>query len=255
MKLFCALLCEKRVLFVANSVPVLSRTVQAASTMLAPFEWPHTLIPVVPDPFLHLCYSPAPYLMGVLRDHVSSLRSLIHDDQSDMENQEEYMLIVDLDKALVLKDKEWATNTPLGPIDLLIASPKLLPNRITRTLKQLLKSAIKSSEKREQKTTDAFQWTFVELVGHYREHVKNGDVNRPEFVRDTFINSPNSRSQRNFLKWFVETGMFQVWINKKLDTWPTSGGKPAIMDAFDKKLDHLKAAASDVARGWSWARF
>lgn len=44
--------------------------------------------------------------MGVLRDHLPNLEELIRDDARDEEeNQEEYMLILDLDKAIILKGK------------------------------------------------------------------------------------------------------------------------------------------------------
>lgn len=62
--IFASLLSEKRILIIGDCVSSLSKILQAASAMLLPFEWPHTFIPVIPDSYVQLCFSPTPYLIG-----------------------------------------------------------------------------------------------------------------------------------------------------------------------------------------------
>lgn len=42
-----------------------SRAVQTLARMLAPLEWPYTLVGLLPDSKVELCYCPTPYLAGM----------------------------------------------------------------------------------------------------------------------------------------------------------------------------------------------
>lgn len=46
LMLYTAMLCERRILFVAQSLPTLTACVHAAAALLQPFEWQHIFIPV-----------------------------------------------------------------------------------------------------------------------------------------------------------------------------------------------------------------
>jgi hypothetical protein len=45
----------------------LSSCVEALQSILYPFSWQHTLIPVLPTCLLDICLSPTPYIVGILR--------------------------------------------------------------------------------------------------------------------------------------------------------------------------------------------
>ena len=45
----------------------LSSCVEALQSILYPFSWQHTLIPVLPTSLLDICLSPTPYIVGILR--------------------------------------------------------------------------------------------------------------------------------------------------------------------------------------------
>jgi hypothetical protein len=45
----------------------LSSCVEALQSILYPFSWQHTLIPVLPTSMLEICLSPTPYIIGILR--------------------------------------------------------------------------------------------------------------------------------------------------------------------------------------------
>jgi hypothetical protein len=45
----------------------LSSCVEALESILYPFSWQHTLIPVLPTSLLDICLSPTPYIVGIVR--------------------------------------------------------------------------------------------------------------------------------------------------------------------------------------------
>lgn len=202
-----------------------------------------------------------------------------HPDDDD----EEYILILDLDYG-VLKDKDFNDDQIPG-----VSNPvvhRCLPARTSRVLKQNLRSAMTSpsefaatvtatslAEAKDAKVADAFLMAFVDLIGHYKEFLVTQQDGHVTFQKQQFVSDAVTESHRSFLKWFVETGMFQVWLKKKLDTAMTGGGgggqarsmslgTVAVSDAFDRKLAQMKARQGQgsaayhmllnaVARRWS----
>lgn len=65
LMLYSALLCERRIMMVAQSIPTLTACVHAAVALLQPFEWQHILIPVLSATFLPNCAAPQPFIIGV----------------------------------------------------------------------------------------------------------------------------------------------------------------------------------------------
>ncbi|XP_064876816.1 DENN domain-containing protein 2C isoform X3 [Oncorhynchus nerka] len=66
LQVFASLLLERRVIFIANKLSVLSRCGHAALALLYPFTWQHTFVPVLPASMLDISCSPTPFLMGAL---------------------------------------------------------------------------------------------------------------------------------------------------------------------------------------------
>lgn len=82
-----AILCERRIIFVAEDVGTLSGAVNAAAAMLYPFRWPHMFIPLLPSKLLSYAAAPTPYMIGVRRYLLPLLHKEVIDD----------VVIVDLD--------------------------------------------------------------------------------------------------------------------------------------------------------------
>lgn len=80
IKAFSIILMERRVLFCANTLTVLTQCVQAMAALLYPFTWQHTLVPVIPETMLDLCSLPAPYVMGILTNCVDKVKELPLED-------------------------------------------------------------------------------------------------------------------------------------------------------------------------------
>uniref|UniRef100_A0A3B5KNI9 UDENN domain-containing protein n=1 Tax=Xiphophorus couchianus TaxID=32473 RepID=A0A3B5KNI9_9TELE len=66
LQVFASLLLERRVIFIADKLSVLSRCGHAVLALLYPFTWQHTFVPVLPASMLDISCSPTPFLIGVL---------------------------------------------------------------------------------------------------------------------------------------------------------------------------------------------
>ena len=55
---------------------MLSQTIHALASLLYPFRWQHTYIPVLPESMLDVCCSPTPYIIGILSSQLSYVQTL-----------------------------------------------------------------------------------------------------------------------------------------------------------------------------------
>ena len=59
---------------------VLSSTIHALSSLLYPFSWQHTFIPVLPTAMLDVVCSPTPYIIGITSNHLLKALTLPLDE-------------------------------------------------------------------------------------------------------------------------------------------------------------------------------
>ncbi|RXN12415.1 DENN domain-containing 2C-like protein [Labeo rohita] len=203
LQVFASLLLERRVIFIADKLSVLSRCAHSALALLYPFTWQHTFVPVLPANMLDICCSPTPFVMGALSP---SLPEVL-----DMPIEE--VLIVDLcaDKFVVqLGDEDC-----ILPRKLQAALQEILENR-EEILEQC--TGDRKGDKSDLSTlmSEAFVWFFVELVGHYSLYMSDtGPGGTRELQRDAFRKSHPSRGVRQFLQLFMDTQMFAGFIHDR----------------------------------------
>ncbi|XP_072305706.1 DENN domain-containing protein 2C [Eucyclogobius newberryi] len=200
LRVFASLLLERRVIFIADKLSVLSRCSHAVLACLYPFTWQHTFVPVLPASMLDISCSPTPFLIGVLSPCLPEL----------LELPIEEVLIVDLcsDRFVV----------EMGDEDC------ILPSKLQAALQQVLeeREAILKQEGDGEHQVDlsslvseAFVRFFVELVGHYPLHMVELSNGTKELQRDNFRKSHPSRGVRQLLQLFMETQMFAGFIQDK----------------------------------------
>ncbi|XP_029290819.1 DENN domain-containing protein 2C isoform X2 [Cottoperca gobio] len=203
LQVFASLLLERRVIFIADNLSVLSRCSHAVLALLYPFTWQHTFVPVLPASMLDISCSPTPFLIGVLAPCLPEL----------LELPIEEVLIVDLcaDKFVI----------QLGDEDC------ILPSKLQAALQQILEEREdilrqEDGEGRGGKQADlsslvseGFVRLFVELVGHYPLHMVESSNGSREVQRDSFRKSHPSRGVRQFLQLFMDTQMFAGFIQDK----------------------------------------
>ena len=73
IKLWCSLLSEKHIIFLSNQGYLLFAITQGLLSLMFPFCWLHTYIPVLPNSQIDYLDSPTPYLIGVLSTKIDYL--------------------------------------------------------------------------------------------------------------------------------------------------------------------------------------
>ncbi|XP_052065291.1 DENN domain-containing protein 2C-like isoform X2 [Mytilus californianus] len=226
IKLFSVMLLERSILFCAKNLGILSQTIHAMRSLLYPFSWPHTYIPVLPDTMLDICCSPTPYVIGILSSHLQTVLNLPLSE----------IFIFDLDKRQVIKSQ--------GDED------TLLPKSVQKALKTVLNMCkVEGDLKNAQNLliSEAFLRFFVEAVGHYGNHITTQQNGQLVFEKDSFVKNAQSSSMEQFLEWFTETQMFEVFLTDKVETKNKS--KTNTLNIFNSRIkeynEELEEAKKD----------
>ncbi|XP_077325400.1 DENN domain-containing protein 2A [Lithobates pipiens] len=241
IQVFASLLLERRVIFMAETLSMLSKCCHAMVALIYPFAWQHTYIPVLPPSMIDIVCSPTPFLIGLLSSSLPRLKDL----------PVEEVLLVDLgnDRFLSQMDDE----------------DSILPRKLQAALEQILEqrnelaSEIETSAHGQQDSSalndvvsEAFVRFFVEIVGHYSLFMVPGEQEERTLLRDAFRKSISSKSVRRFLEVFMETqtfggftqeremrkqgtkGLFEVRAQEYLETLP--GGEQSGVNKFFNRI-------------------
>ncbi|XP_051758963.1 DENN/MADD domain containing 2Da isoform X2 [Ctenopharyngodon idella] len=224
LKVFAAIVLERRIIFIAEELGTLSQVIHAVAVLLYPFIWQHTLISIVPEILIDVIMAPTPYLLGVqkrLADQVI--------DQTEL-------LVVDLSE-----DRKETFIKCMGDED------TILPHKLKEEIKQALsaKNEKSSLEELNRVVPEAFLPFFIKTVGHYSKHiVRNGQDKRGEFQQTHFCKAIESKSMRRFVKKFVQTQMFDLFIQEMEQ-------RPASQDGtgfFDRKIAEYQKKMKEKAK-------
>ncbi|CAH1787403.1 unnamed protein product [Owenia fusiformis] len=196
LMVFASILLERRILFTAGKLSILSPCIHAMTSLLYPFTWQHTFIPVLPSALIDIVCSPTPYIIGVLSDCVPQLEGLPMDE----------VLIVNLDGGRLTEE--------LGD------EGTIIPQKLQKAIKTALKMCMEDEESPGSKNlmiSEAFLRLFVETTGHYKYHISIQQDNQHHFQKEQFIRALSSKSLRMFLEWFTETQMFEMFVTEQLE--------------------------------------
>lgn len=201
-QLFGTLLLERKVILLSHSISKLSGCIEGLQAALYPFHWQHTLVPIVPSSMLDVCEAPTPYIIGLLK-------------QKDV-NREPSLPLTGIDQVLIVDVDDNRVLQSTGD------ESSVLPSRLSRGLRIALQYALSESAPSITEAnliaSEALIRLFVELVGHYREHIiTNAETRKRDFQRENFVKGISSNSIQNFLDWFSETAMFTAFIESRLD--------------------------------------
>lgn len=76
LKILFSIMLEKSVIFVSDNLPLLSSAVLGMQCLLLPFKWSYVQIPILPKSLVDMVEAPMPFLVGLLRSHLSSVPSI-----------------------------------------------------------------------------------------------------------------------------------------------------------------------------------
>uniref|UniRef100_A0A8C3K1W1 DENN domain containing 2D n=1 Tax=Calidris pygmaea TaxID=425635 RepID=A0A8C3K1W1_9CHAR len=93
LHIFASAVLERRLIFLAEELSVLSQCIHAVAALLYPFTWAHTYIPVVPECLLDTVCCPTPFMVGIQMRHLERV----------LDQPMEEALMVDLCKGKILR--------------------------------------------------------------------------------------------------------------------------------------------------------
>ena len=219
------LLLEKKILFIDDDYTRLSEITDAFISLLYPFRWIHTYIPIMSDQMIKYLEAFLPFLNGI---H-SSLMPLVSNEFNSGEIDEtDYVFLIynkegkiDLSSSLQKKKKKASkyiqTTVPALPSSV----EKKLRNKLTE-IKDSYSSETKQFQKSysgvtdpvynnkyDLKIRDAFIQMFVEMFKDYPKYMcfLDRDV---VFNKNSFMKSVD-KHDKNFYNEFFDTQIFQVF--------------------------------------------
>ena len=217
------LLLEKKILFIDDDYTRLSEVTDAFISLIYPFKWIHTYIPIMSDQMLKYLESFLPFLNGI---HLS-LMPLVSQvfNNSEIDDNEDVFLIfikegkINLSSSLINKKKKLSkyiqTNLPNLPIN----SEKKLKNKLSE-INDLYHNNMKKSVRRNSKTLRpvdpsqydisiriAFIQMFVDMFKDYPKYmcILDNDV---VFNKNSFLDTIN-KNDKQFFDEFLDTQLFQ----------------------------------------------
>ena len=216
---FLSLLAENRVIVTGSNVSEVSKTVQALVRLLAPLEWPHTLVPIVPDCQMDLCSNPTPYICGVLRYNLSRIAELICPRENPM-GEPDYALnegitVVDVDRGMIVPAAVVSRPDKRIGLSALLHQTSLMgfPRAAVCDLLNLLKAClpVRNAERADYKIEKRVMIWYAKLFGHFRKF--DGLEVLTARNRKMFASAHPCAETQLFLKWFVENGILQYFLS------------------------------------------
>ena len=144
-----------------NFYRILSLCIEAVQSMLYPFVWQHTLVPILPKAMSEIAAAPTPYIMGILTKNVDDWQTVTPDEG----------MLVDLDSGKVLHC--------VGD------EGSILPRRSIRILKSAWQITVNITQQadsaRNALYSESFLRMFVDLCGHYEQHIQPDESGQKYF--------------------------------------------------------------------------
>ncbi|KAI3420342.1 hypothetical protein GPALN_003650 [Globodera pallida] len=218
--IFLSLLSERRVIITGSNVADVSTTVQTFVRLLAPLEWPHTLIPIVPDSQTELCFNPTPYICGILRYNLSRINELLCPERYPRgEMLNDGITVMDVDRGMIVP--------PILRSDCRVGLKAILQHTSSMGFPQSAVCEIVSAFKSclpvrnpahsDYKFEKKVMIWYAKLFGHYRKFGQNILSARN---RKLFAHAHPCAETRLFLKWFMENGILQSFIFAQVCPFP-----------------------------------
>ena len=215
--IFRLILAEKKLLFIHNDYTELTNITNSFISLLYPFQWIHTYIPIMSAQMLKYIETFLPFLNGI---HIS-LMNFVEKvfKEGDNDETEEIFLIYIKNNEIVLSSSFKKKGIKLSKY---IQSN--IPNLpFEKELKKELK-IIESSKKQikkdflENKLRDAFINIFVKMFYDYEKYIMNLD-NDIVFNKVLFMkNIPNKEEKtEQFYEEFIDSQLFQQFTQNLTD--------------------------------------
>ena len=214
--IFRLLITEKKILLIDEDYERLSKVSDGLISILYPFQWIHTYIPIMSDQMLKYLETFLPFLNGINKSLMPFVEKVFRDGEIQ-EDDEVFLIYISEDK-----DKIRLSSSIRGikkKVDKYISdNVPQLPTPLEKDLKNKLKKAKAELDSKSQNTTqdiqrlelkirDAFIDLFVEMFHDYGQYLSF-------LEEDTVFNKPlfMEKQQKNYEKFYnevLDTQLFQ----------------------------------------------
>ena len=218
ISIFRLLLFEKKILFIDNDYTRLSNFTDNFISLLYPFQWMHTYIPIMSNQMLQYLETFLPFINGINISFLPLVKELYQAD--DMEQNEEIFLIY-------IQEKKFKLGTSLigknkNNHKYFEANVPSLPNNLEKELKNKLKKikdeidnfekthhVSKNLEEFEIKIRIAFIEFFVQMFHDIDKYLTFLDEDIV-FNKNLFMEKIQ-KYDKNFYNEFTDTQLFQIF--------------------------------------------
>ena len=206
--IFRLLLAERKVLFIHDDYTELTNITSSFISLLYPFQWVHTYIPIMSDQMLKYLETFLPFLNGI---HIS-LMNLVEKvfTEGEIEDSEEVFLIY-------IKNDEINLSSSFKPSKNKLTKyiQSTIPNLpfekdLRKELKNIESNKKQKNENLENKIRDAFINVFVKMFHDYEKYIVNLD-NDVVFNKVLFMQNVSNKEEKTeqFYNEFIDSQLFQ----------------------------------------------
>ena len=218
--IFRLLITEKKLLLVDTDYDMLSKVADGLVSILYPFQWIHTYIPIMSDQMLKYLETFLPFLNGINKSLFHLAEKVFKEGEMDEDDEVFIINIYDINSTIKLSSSLKGKNKKLEKYiqDNIPAIPsqleKELRNKLKNCKKELdsiesnkRKNTTKNKQNLELQIRDAFIDIFVEMFQDYAKYLSFLD-DETVFNKSLFLEKkPNN--EKKFYNEILDTQLFQ----------------------------------------------
>ena len=214
--LFKLLIFEQKILIVGKDNDLISQIMLNFVSLLYPFEWIHTFIPIMSEKMLKFLQAFLPFFNGINK-------SLFIKAQPILAKAAKGVFILNIDEDKFDINSNYKKNSKYTKASAYIKKhlesfPKNIENLIIKELKAIKYNYDKAKENYDKHSANLrikhlFMYVFIELLNDYKKYSYVID-DYPVF--NSFLMIKDQKSDKKFYKDFSTTQIFQMFIQNSL---------------------------------------
>ena len=222
--IFRLMLFEKKILFIDNDYTRLSLVTDNFISLLYPFQWIHTYIPIMSDQMIKYLETFLPFINGINMSLMDQVTEVFEENEAES-SEEVFLVYISENKFRIgnyltknnkKKYKYLQDNIPALPVQL----EKELRSKIKK-LKEDVETYLKNNQKYKKfdltdydfRLKNIFIEMFVQMFHDYYKYMTflDDDV---VFNKALFLEKITNNSDKRFYDEFIDTQLFQMFCQK-----------------------------------------
>ena len=212
IKLWCSILNEKYVILIADQAYLLFSVFEALLSLIFPFKWLNTYIPILPSNLLDYLESPSPYLIGVLKDKIDYFtlnemfsNYVICDLNTSMVNSNGISTLPRIKEENLRKKLNYILHPEIFELEEIFDNEE---DKINYNLKNF---NIEDIDKKKLKSVN-IQYVFFRVFRDYLKLIIKNYKNNDVFKIQNFLDEYCDENMRDFLDKLSSTSAFDQFL-------------------------------------------